>query len=88
MEPDYGGLDPDERYHRYMAIASVSLGIISLCAALIPICGIISSLAGIGLGILCRKSESRKMAIVGIGLSILGFMIAVTYQFLVYYKNA
>jgi hypothetical protein len=87
MEPDYSGLDPDERYHRYMALASVSLGIISLCAALIPICGIICSLAGIGLGILGRRSESRKMAIIGIGLSILGFMIAVTYQFLVYFKK-
>jgi len=88
MEPDYSGLDPDERYHKYMAIASVSLGIISLCAALIPICGIICSFAGIGLGILCRRSESRKLAVIGIGLSILGFMIAVTYQFLVYFKKS
>jgi hypothetical protein len=84
MEPDYSRLDPDERYRHYMALASVSLGIISLCASLIPICGVAVSLAGIGLGIACRKSESRKMAIVGIGLSILGFMIAVTYAFLVY----
>jgi hypothetical protein len=84
MEPDYSRLDPDERYRHYMALASVSLGIISLCASLIPICGVAVSLAGIGLGIACRKSESRKMAIVGICISILGFMIAVTYTFLVY----
>ncbi len=84
MEPDYSGLDPEERYRKYMAIASVSLGIISLCAALIPICGIVTSLIGIGLGFLSRKSESRKMAVVGIGLSILGIMISVTYMFLEY----
>ncbi len=87
MEPDYSRLDPDERYRHYMALASVSLGIISLCAALIPICGIIVSFAGFGLGFLSRKSESRKMAMVGILLSILGFMIAVTYAFLVFIKK-
>lgn len=84
MEPDYGRLDPEERFRNYMALASVSLGVISLCAALIPICGVFISLVGIGLGILSRKSESRKMAIVGILLSILGIMISVTYAFLVY----
>jgi len=84
MEPDYSRLDPDERFRHYMALASVSLGIISLCAALIPICGVSISLVGIGLGILSRKSESRKMAIVGILLSILGIMISVTYAFLVF----
>lgn len=84
MEPDYSRLDPDERYRHYMALASISLGIISLCAALIPICGVTASLAGIGLGLLSRKSESRKMAMIGILLSILGIMIAVTYEFLLY----
>ena len=87
MEPDYSGLDPEERYLKYMAIASVSLGIISLCSALIPICGIITSLAGIGLGILSRKSESRKMAVIGIGLSVLGIMISVTYMFLEFFNK-
>ncbi len=87
MEPDYGRLDPEERFRHYMALASVSLGIISLCAGLIPICGVIVSLAGIGLGIFSRKSESRKLAVAGIGLSILGFTIAVTYQFLVFIKK-
>ncbi len=87
MEPDYTRLDPDERYRHYMALASVSLGIISLCAALIPICGVSISLIGIGLGLLGRKSEHRKMAIIGIGLSVLGIMIAVTYQFLVFIEK-
>jgi len=88
MEPDYGRLDPDERYRHYMALASVSLGVISLCAGLIPICGVVISLAGIGLGIASRKSESRKMAIIGILLSILGIMIAVTYEFLEFIKKS
>jgi hypothetical protein len=87
MEPDYTRLDPDERFRHYMALASVSLGVLSLCAGLIPICGGIVSLTGIGLGFFSRRSESRKLAIVGIGLSILGAMIAVTYQFLVYIKK-
>jgi len=87
MEPDYSRLDPDERFRHYMALASVSLGVISLCAGLIPICGVFISLAGIGLGIASRKSEHRKMATIGIGLSILGIMIAVTYEFLVFIKK-
>jgi hypothetical protein len=88
MEPDYSRLDPDERYRHYMALGSVSLGIISLCAGLIPFCGVAIGLAGIGLGILSRKSESRKMAITGILLSILGFMIAVTYAFIKYFSKS
>ena len=87
MEPDYNGLDPEERYKRYLALASVSFGIISLFAGLVPICGVIISFAGFGLGFIIRKSESRKMAMAGIGLSILGFMIAVTYAFLQYFKK-
>ena len=88
MEPDYGRLDPDERTLHYMALGSVSLGIISLCAGLIPIVGVFISIAGIGLGLLGRKSESHKMAMIGILLSILGFMIAVTYAFIVYFKKS
>jgi len=87
MEPDYTGLDPDERYKKYMAIASVSLGVISLFTGLIPICGVITSFIAFGLGLASRRSESRKTAIVGILLSILGFMIAVTYAFLEYFKK-
>jgi len=88
MEPDYTRLDPDERTRHYMAIASVSFGLLSLIAGLLPICGIFTSLVGFTLGILSRKSESRKLATIGILLSILGFMIAVTYAFLVYIKKA
>lgn len=87
MEPDYGRLDPEERYRHYMALASVSLGVISLFAGLLPICGVGVSLGGFVLGLLSRKSESRKMAIAGMALSVLGFMIAVTYQFLVFMKK-
>jgi hypothetical protein len=87
MDPDYGRLDPDERFRQLLALGSVSLGVISLFAGLIPICGIFIGLAGIGMGFSSRKSEHRKMALVGICLSILGIMIAVTYQFLVYIKK-
>jgi hypothetical protein len=88
VEPDYGKLDPEERFHQYMALGSISLGIISLFSGLIPICGVSISMIGITLGIISRKSESRKMAIIGIVLSLLGLFIAVTYQFLVYIKRS
>ena len=72
MEPDFGGLDPEERFHKNMMLASLFFGIIGLCAGLIPICGVTTSLAGIGLGFLGRRSESRKLAVIGIALSVLG----------------
>jgi hypothetical protein len=59
------------------AIASLVLGILSLCAAITWFCGGPISIAGIILGILGLKSSSRKMAIAGIVLSVIGFILMI-----------
>lgn len=76
---DYTELDPEERTNKFMALFSIGLGIISLCAALIPMCGAASSLFGIGLGIFGLRSERRRMAIIGIAISVLGLLISIVY---------
>ena len=76
---DYTELDPEERTNKFWALFSIGLGIISLCAALIPMCGGASSLLGIGLGWFGLRSANRKMAIVGISISILGLLISIVY---------
>ena len=84
METDPASLDPEPRQNRFLALLSISLGLISLCAAIIPICGGSASLLGLILGIASRKSESGKMANAGIAISALGLLIAVTYAAFVY----
>jgi hypothetical protein len=79
MEPNYGSVDPEEQKNKYLAAGSIILGVLSLCAGLMPICGAVVSLAGIGLGLFGRRSESRKLATVGIGISILGLILSVVY---------
>ena len=76
---DYTELDPEERTNKFMALFSIGLGIISLCAALIPMCGAASSLFGIGLGIFGLRSERRRMANIGIAISALGLLISIVY---------
>jgi hypothetical protein len=76
---DYTELDPEERTNKFMALFSIGLGILSLCAALIPMCGAASSLLGIGLGLLGLRSENRKLAMGGICVSILGLLISIVY---------
>ena len=80
MEPNYGSIDPEERTNKFMAALSLVLGVISLCAGLVPICGTVISLAGIGLGLFGRRSESRKLAAVGIAICVLGLILSVVYM--------
>lgn len=62
---------------KIMAIASLVLGIINLCAWFIPICGAPLAIAGIVLGFLGMKDPSQKtLAIVGMALSGLGLLLA------------
>lgn len=79
MEVDPASLDPEERMNKFYALFSIGFGVISLCAAVIPICGGTLALLGIGAGILGRRSDSRTMATVGIGISVLGLLIAIVY---------
>ncbi|MCS6995044.1 MAG: hypothetical protein N2117_04170 [Anaerolineales bacterium] len=83
IEPDYNSLDPEEKTNRYLAMGSVALGVLSLCAALVPICGGSLSLAGIGLGLFGLRADSPRMAQVGIGLCIISLVTAITYGILV-----
>ena len=60
---------------RVMAISSLVLGVINLCAWFLPICGIPLSLVGIVLGFLGMKDQSQKtFAIIGIALCGLGLL--------------
>ncbi len=89
MEPNYSSLDPEERLNKLLAIISVTIGIFSLCGGLIPIIGIVSGLLGIIAGIFGRRSESRKIALIGISISALGILISFVYAlFLFIGRNA
>jgi len=83
LEPDYSSLDPEEKTNRYLAMGSVALGVISLCAALLPVCGASFSLAGIGLGIWGLRADSRRMAQVGIGLCAISLLTSIVYGVMV-----
>lgn len=84
METDPASLDPEPRQNKFFALMSASLGLVSLCAAIVPICGGILSLLGLILGLVSRKSDSEKIAAVGIILSTLGLLISLTYAVFVY----
>jgi len=62
---------------RMMAIASLVLGVINLCAWFFPICGIPLSITGIVLGFLGMKDPTQKnLAIAGIALCAIGLILA------------
>lgn len=62
---------------RVMAIASLVLGVINLCAWFLPICGIPLGIAGLVLGYLGMKDVSqKKLAIAGMVLSGIGILLA------------
>ncbi len=80
IEPDYSSLDPEEKTNRYLAMGAVALGVISLCLGQIPLCGGSLGLAGIGLGIWGMRSDSRRMAQVGIAICVLSLLTSVVYS--------
>lgn len=84
MEVDPASLDPEERMNKYYALFSAGFGLMSLCGAIIPICGGTLALLGIGTGIFGRRSENKTMATVGIGISVLGLLIAIVYAVFVF----
>jgi hypothetical protein len=87
MEPNYGSIDPEERTNKVMAALSLILGLTSVIAVLIPVCGFVTGFAGIGLGIFGRRSESRKLATVGIAISVFGIIFSVVYGYFKYIQN-
>jgi hypothetical protein len=65
-----------------LAIASLVLGILSLCASVTWWCGGPISVVGIILGALGIKSSGRTMAIIGIVLSAIGFLSLLVFHFI------
>ncbi len=61
----------------WMAIVSLVLGIISLCAWLLPVCGLPVSAAAMVLGFLGRETSRRGLAIAGIVLGGLTLLAAI-----------
>lgn len=60
-----------------MAIASLVLGVVNLCAWFLPICGIPLALAGLVLGFFGMKDPSQKtIAIIGMALCGLSLLLA------------
>ncbi|NWG07360.1 MAG: hypothetical protein HXY35_11825 [Chloroflexi bacterium] len=79
MDIDLNSLDPDLRTAKLSGIASASFGLLSLCLAIIPICGGITSILGVVLGLYSLKTEHSKIAIAGVILSGLGVLITIVY---------
>ncbi|HAV75927.1 MAG TPA: DUF4190 domain-containing protein [Anaerolineae bacterium] len=62
---------------RIMAISSLVIGVINLCAWFLPICGIPLGIVGIVLGYLGMKDPTQKtIAIIGMVLSGIGILLA------------
>jgi hypothetical protein len=71
--PAAGGTDNN----RIMAIASLVLGIINLCAWFLPICGAPLAIVGLVLGYFgMRSPEQKTLAIAGMVLSGIGLLLA------------
>jgi hypothetical protein len=72
--PPATGLSGNEKV---MAIASLVIGVLNLCAWFLPICGIPLGLVGIVLGYFGMKDPTQKtLAIIGIALSGIGILLA------------
>jgi hypothetical protein len=62
-----------------LAIASLVLGILSLCASVGWFCGGPISIVGLVLGFLGRKSAGKSMATAGIILSAIGLVLTIVF---------
>jgi hypothetical protein len=69
-----------ERDKKGYAIASLVLGILSLCGSAAFWCGGLISVIGIVLGALGINSKGKSMAIAGMVLSALGLILAIIFR--------
>ena len=76
---DPNSLDPELRTARFLAIASPALGLMSLCLAIIPVCGGVASIAGVVLGLYSLRTEYTKSALAGVIISGLGILVTIVY---------
>ena len=85
---DPNSLDPELRTAKFLALASASLGVMSLCLAIIPVCGGVASILGIVLGLYSLKTEHTQTALAGVIISGLGILVTVVYAlFLVFFQK-
>ena len=84
MQTDPASLDPEERLNKFYALLSAGLGVLSFCTGLVPALGTIFGIGGIVFGILGRRSENKRLATVGLILSIVGALTAVIFSILLY----
>jgi hypothetical protein len=85
---DPNSLDPELRIAKILALASPALGVMSLCLALIPVCGGIASILGIIFGLYSLKTEQNKTALAGVIISGLGLLMTIVYTlFLTYLQK-
>ena len=85
MDVDPTSLDPELRTAKFLALASAALGIMSLCLAIIPACGGLTSGLGVVLGLYSLKVENSGTAKVGVVVSGLGILITVVYMLFVFF---
>jgi len=87
MDIDPNSLDPELRTAKFLALASAALGLMSLCLAIVPVCGGVASVLGVVLGLYSLKTEHSGTALAGVIISGLGILIVVVYSsFLVFFQ--
>lgn len=85
MEVDPNSLDPELRTAKFLAIASPALGVMSLCLALVPVCGGIVSVLGIVLGLFSLKSDNSRSALAGVIISVFGLVVTIVYALFLFF---
>lgn len=74
IQPPY---QPAAKDQSGLAVASLVVGLVSMTAWLLPICGLPLSITGLVLGILARDSTKKGMAITGVVLSIVALVLSI-----------
>jgi hypothetical protein len=85
MEVDPNSLDPELRTAKFLSLASASLGVMSLCLAIVPLCGGVASVLGIVFGLFSLKTENSKTALAGVVISALGILVTIVYSLFLYF---
>jgi len=85
---DPNSLDPEVRTAKFLSIASAALGLMSLCLAIIPVCGGVASILGIVLGLYSLKTEHTQTALACVIISGLGILVTIVYAlFLAFFQK-
>lgn len=88
MEVDPNSLDPELRTAKFLALASAAFGLMSLCLAIVPACGGITSILGIACGIFSLRTENTRTALMGVIFSGLGIVVTLVYAlFLIFFHK-